>query len=124
VWRVADRNNIELTAGREAKGYKRLAPELWAKVAATLAANPKAMQGQIARKAGVSRATVCRVARAPQCRGGAVRMTRPVESRPVRSGVAYLVQRSGDDCSVIGLHPDDREEIVAKRPGSRRCAGP
>jgi hypothetical protein len=27
---VADRNNIELTAGREAKGYKRLAPELWA----------------------------------------------------------------------------------------------
>jgi hypothetical protein len=120
VWRVADRNNIELTAGREAKGYKRLAPELWAKVAA----NPKATQGQIARNAGVSRATVCRVARAPQCRGRAVRMTRPVESRPARSGVAYLVQRSGDDCSVIGQYPDDREEIVAKRPGSRRCAGP
>ena len=27
MWRVADRANIELTAGREAKGYKRLPPE-------------------------------------------------------------------------------------------------
>ena len=64
VWRVADRAAIELTAGREAKGYKRLTLEQWAKVAATLTANPKATQQQVARKAGVSRSTVGRVARA------------------------------------------------------------
>jgi hypothetical protein len=50
VWRVAERAGIELTAGREAKGYKRLAPDLWAKVAETLTANPKATQEQVARE--------------------------------------------------------------------------
>jgi hypothetical protein len=64
VWRVAARAGIELTAGREAKGYKRLAPEQWAKVAAALAANPQATQEQVARKTGVSRSTVGRVVRA------------------------------------------------------------
>ena len=64
VWRVADRAKIDLTAGREAKGYKRLTPEQWAKVAAALTANPGATQQQVARKAGVSRSTVGRVARA------------------------------------------------------------
>ena len=63
VWRVADRANIELTAGREAKGYKRLPPELWAKVAAAVIANPQATQQEVARKTGVSRSTVSRVAR-------------------------------------------------------------
>jgi transcriptional regulator with XRE-family HTH domain len=73
VWRVAERAAIELTAGREAKGYKRLAPELWAKVAATLAANPKATQEQVARKTGVSRSTVGRVARARKRKSAAAR---------------------------------------------------
>ena len=63
MWRVADRANIELTAGREAKGYKRLPPELWAKVAAAVIANPQAAQQEVARKTGVSRSTVSRVAR-------------------------------------------------------------
>ncbi len=62
MWRVADRANIELTAGRDAKGYKRL-PELWAKVAAAVIANPQATQQEMARKTGVSRSTVSRVAR-------------------------------------------------------------
>jgi hypothetical protein len=32
VWRRADRAGIELTAGREAKGYKRLSSEQYAKI--------------------------------------------------------------------------------------------
>lgn len=27
--------------------------------------------------------------------------------------MAYFICRRGDDCAVIALHPDDREEIVA-----------
>ena len=27
--------------------------------------------------------------------------------------MAYFIRRRGDDCSVIALHPDDREEIIA-----------
>jgi hypothetical protein len=64
VWRVADRNAIELEAGRAAKGYKRLPPELWAKVEQEVAANPDATQQALARKSGVSRSTVGRVVRA------------------------------------------------------------
>jgi hypothetical protein len=63
---VTNRANIDLKDGRAARGYKRLAPELWAKVAATLAANPRATQQEVARKTGVSRSTVRRVARARQ----------------------------------------------------------
>jgi hypothetical protein len=44
VWRVADRAGIELTAGREAKGYKRLPPERRAKVIEARRANPDAPQ--------------------------------------------------------------------------------
>jgi hypothetical protein len=41
-------------------------------------------------------------------------MTRMVKSRRSRpSGIAYFIRRSGDDCAVIGLHPDDREQVVA-----------
>jgi hypothetical protein len=39
---VADRGNIELIAGGAGKGYKRLPPELWAKVAATVTAKSRA----------------------------------------------------------------------------------
>jgi transcriptional regulator with XRE-family HTH domain len=53
-----------LTVGREAKGYKRLTPEQWAKVAVALTANSGATQEQVARKTGVSRSTVGRVMRA------------------------------------------------------------
>jgi S1-C subfamily serine protease len=28
--------------------------------------------------------------------------------------MAYFIRRCGDDCTRIELHPDDREEIVAK----------
>lgn len=63
VWRVADRNTIDLEAGRKAKGYKRHPPELWAKVEREVAANPDATQQALAREIGVSRSTVGRVAR-------------------------------------------------------------
>jgi hypothetical protein len=63
VWRVADRNEIDLKAGREAKGYKRQPPELWAKVEREVVASPHATQQELARKIGVSRSTVGRVVR-------------------------------------------------------------
>lgn len=75
VWRVADRAGIELTAGREAKGYKRLSAAQRAKIGEALRSNPKAKQREIARLTGVSRVTVSRIeggvrrprrARAPQ----------------------------------------------------------
>jgi hypothetical protein len=63
VWRVAERAAIELTAGREAKGYKRLSPERRAEVIEARRANPDAPQEQIAQQAGVSRSTVWRIER-------------------------------------------------------------
>lgn len=70
VWRVAERAGIELTAGREAKGYKRLAPERVAKVIEARLSNPDAPQREIARQAGVSRSTVWRI------EGGSPRLRR------------------------------------------------
>jgi len=63
VWRVADRNNIALTAGRETMGRPRLPAEVWAKVEREVAANPDATQEQLARRPGVSRSTVGRAQR-------------------------------------------------------------
>jgi helix-turn-helix protein len=63
VWRVADRAGIELTAGRAAKGYKRLPAEQWTKIEERLRANPKATQEEVARATGVSRSTVGRIER-------------------------------------------------------------
>ena len=66
VWRVADRNAIALTAGRQTMGRPRLPAEVWAKIAREVAANPNATQKELARKIGVSRSTVGRVMRAPR----------------------------------------------------------
>jgi hypothetical protein len=66
VWRVAVRAGIELTAGREAKGYRRFSPAQRARIDAALRANPQATQEQVARAAGVSRSSVGRVVRARQ----------------------------------------------------------
>ena len=63
VWRRADRAGIELTAGRAAKGCKRLPAEQYAKIITVRRANPKATQEEVAREAGVSRPTVSRVTR-------------------------------------------------------------
>jgi transcriptional regulator with XRE-family HTH domain len=63
VWRRADRADIDLTEGRAAKGYKRLTAEQYAKIIEVRGANPKATQKEVAREAGVSRATVSRVTR-------------------------------------------------------------
>src|SRR4051812_10112543 len=63
VWRRADREGIELTAGRAAKGYKRLTTEQYAKIIAVRQENPQATQEEVAREAGVSRPTVSRVTR-------------------------------------------------------------
>jgi hypothetical protein len=64
VWRVAERAGIDLTAGRIAKGYKRLSPERWAKVEEAVRAHPEAMQDELARQTAVGRSTVGRVVRA------------------------------------------------------------
>jgi Helix-turn-helix len=65
VWRVAERNDIDLKAGREAKGYKRFPPEVWVKVEHEVAAaQPGATQEELAHKIGVSRSTVGRAVRA------------------------------------------------------------
>lgn len=63
VWRRAEAAGIELTAGREAKGYKRLSADRRAKVEEARRLNPQATQQEIARAAGVSRATVSRIER-------------------------------------------------------------
>jgi hypothetical protein len=63
VWRVAERAGIELTAGREAKGYKRLPAARRAEVVEARQAMPEATQKEVARQAGVSRATVSRLTR-------------------------------------------------------------
>jgi hypothetical protein len=61
--RVADRNNIALTAGRGTMGRPRLPSEVWAKVEREVAANPDATQEQLARRTGESRSTVGRAQR-------------------------------------------------------------
>src|SRR5215469_16913093 len=66
AWRVADRNDIVLKAGRETMGRPRLPAEVWAKIAREVTANPNATQKELARKIGVSRSTVGRVMRAPR----------------------------------------------------------
>jgi hypothetical protein len=63
VWRLAERECIELTAGRVVKGYKRLSPDRRAKVIEVRRANPNASQEQIVRIVGVSRSTVWRIER-------------------------------------------------------------
>jgi hypothetical protein len=63
VWRRAESAGIELTAGRKAKGYKRLPAEQWTEIAETIAKNPKATQEEVARATGVSRSTVGRIER-------------------------------------------------------------
>jgi len=72
VWRRAERAGIELTAGREAKGYRRLSAERRAKVEEARRLNPEATQEEVARAAGVSRATVSRIERGDR-RGAAGR---------------------------------------------------
>jgi DNA-binding Lrp family transcriptional regulator len=63
VWRRAERVGIELTEGREAKGYKRLTADQHVKIIEVWRANPQATQEEVARAAGVSRPTVSRVTR-------------------------------------------------------------
>ena len=76
VWRVADRAAIELTAGRETMGRKRLSPEQRAKVIEARRANPDAPQGRIAQKSRCQPVNgVADRARAPWCGGGHGRVT-------------------------------------------------
>jgi transposase-like protein len=70
VWRRAEEVGIELTAGREAKGYKRLPAARRAEVIAVRRAMPDATQEVVARRAGVSRATVSRLTREVRRREG------------------------------------------------------
>jgi hypothetical protein len=58
VWRRAEQKGIELTDGREAKGYKRLSSQQREKIMEIRRAKPAATQLEVAREAGVSRATV------------------------------------------------------------------
>ena len=68
VWRIAVRAGVELTVGREAKGYWRLAPDRRAKVIAARQANPQATQAEIAGISGVSLSTVRRIEPVPRPR--------------------------------------------------------
>jgi hypothetical protein len=52
VWRRAESAGIELTAGREAKGFERLSSERRAKVEEARQLNPKVTQEEVARAAG------------------------------------------------------------------------
>jgi DNA-binding XRE family transcriptional regulator len=61
VWRVADRNGILLTAGRETMGRNRVSAEQRAMVIEARRVNPNASQNEIAHCAGVSRSTVRRI---------------------------------------------------------------
>jgi hypothetical protein len=61
VWRLAERECIDLAAGRAAKGYKRLPAERRAAVIEARRTNPEATQAEIARATGVSRPTVTRI---------------------------------------------------------------
>jgi hypothetical protein len=61
VWRVADRWNIALTAGRETMGRRRLSVEQRAAVIELDRANPEATQAEIARAVGISRPSVSRI---------------------------------------------------------------
>ena len=72
MWRRAESVDIELTAGRAAKGYRRLSAERRAKVEEARRLNPEATQEEVARAAGVSRATVSRIERGDR-RGAAGR---------------------------------------------------
>jgi hypothetical protein len=63
VWRRAQAAGIELTAGRDAQGYKRLSTDRRAKVEETLTSNPEATQEQVALASGVNRSTVGRIKR-------------------------------------------------------------
>ena len=49
MWRVADRNNIPLTAERETMGHPRLPAELWRKGEIEVVANPNATQQELVR---------------------------------------------------------------------------
>jgi hypothetical protein len=61
VWRVADRWNIALTAGRETMGRRRLSVEQRAAVIGLDRANPKATQAEIARAVRIIRPSVSRI---------------------------------------------------------------
>src|SRR5215831_17073552 len=61
VWRVAYRAGIELTAGRETMGRKRVSAEQRAAVVEIDRANPWATQVEIARAVGLSRPSVSRI---------------------------------------------------------------
>jgi len=61
VWRLAERECIDLAAGRAAKGYKRLPAERRAAVIEARRIDPEATQAAIARATGVSRPTVTRI---------------------------------------------------------------
>jgi DNA-binding XRE family transcriptional regulator len=55
--------SIELTAGREAKGYRRFSPERQPELERAVEANLAATQEQLAREIGVSRSTIGRIER-------------------------------------------------------------
>ena len=71
VWRVALRAGIELTAGRETMGRKRISAEQRIAVIEARQANPDAAQREIGEMVGLSRSSVSRIeSNGRRARGG------------------------------------------------------
>ena len=113
VWRVAARAGIDLTAGRAAKGYKRLPAERRAKVEDAVRAIPERRRtSSRARPVSAARPSAVWCVRAARLwrRPDDAHFRKP-ELEPGRAGLFH--RRYGDTCDVIELQPGDREVIIA-----------
>ncbi len=115
VWRVARRAGIELTAGREARGYKRLADDEEAAIRIALAAKPHA--SAVARESGGawSYSTVWRVAR----RAG-IELTAGREAQQQHSWHRLTEERWVAVIEARRLNPNGRQKDIARASGVSR----
>jgi transposase len=115
VWRVASREGIELTAGRKAKGYKRLSDEEEAAITIALEAKPYA--SAVARDSGGawSYSTVWRVAR----RAG-IDLTAGREAQQQHSWHRLSEERRAAVIEARRLNPNGRQKDIAQASGVSR----
>lgn len=116
VWRVARRAGIELTAGREAKGYKRLADDEEAAIRIALEAKPHA--SAVARESGGawSYSTVWRVARRAD-----IELTAGREAQQQHSWHRLTEERRAAVIEARRLNPNGRQKDIAQASGVSRA---